>query len=62
MSSPSCLTCRHSEPCDLEGGNDVSLECRRYPPTTHIINGEPMMLFPQVYEGDYCGEYQEETT
>lgn len=53
--NPSCLTCRHSEPCEL---SELALECRRYPPTTHYTHDdEPVMAFPQVFEGDYCGEY-----
>lgn len=55
--TPSCLTCRHSEPCQLD---TLTLECRRYPPTTHIIDNEPFMAFPQVIEGDYCGEWEPE--
>lgn len=53
--TPSCLTCRHSEPAEL---SELTLECRRYPPT--ILpgpEGEPVMAFPQVIEGDYCGEW-----
>lgn len=59
---PSCLTCRHSEPAEL---TELALECRRYPPTTHHTpDGEPFMSFPQVFEGDWCGEYEptKETT
>lgn len=56
---PSCLTCRHSEPCQLD---TLTLECRRYPPTIifHPDADEPFMAFPQVIEGDYCGEWAEE--
>jgi hypothetical protein len=55
MSSLSCATCRHAEPAQL--GDELALECRRYPPVVLHSDGEPFMAFPQVVEGDWCGEW-----
>jgi hypothetical protein len=57
--TPSCLTCRHSEPADL---GQLALECRRYPPILLMPanTDTPQMAFPQVGEGDWCGCYEPE--
>lgn len=53
--TPSCLTCRHAEPVTLD---ELVTECRRYPPTILITpDGDTLMGYPQVTEGDYCGEW-----
>lgn len=56
--TPSCLTCRHAEPVHLD---TLVIECRRYPPTILITtDGDTLMAYPQVTEGDWCAEYQPE--
>lgn len=51
-----CETCAYADPHIGDNGIPF-LECHRYPP--HIIHpeGEPLMMWPQVHDGDWCGEH-----
>lgn len=57
---PSCLHCRHYAPYIFDGMDQGWGECRRFPPTVHMVDGEegqePLTMFPQVEPIDLCGE------
>lgn len=59
---PDCSTCTYADPHIGDDGS-VFTECHRYPP--QVIAGEgpdgvaPVMMWPQVHDGDWCGEYEE---
>lgn len=54
--TPSCTTCTFGAPAV---GDDETpfLNCRRYPPQVGAVDGEPAIVWPQVTEGDWCGEW-----
>jgi hypothetical protein len=45
---------------DSFGNNDPSpvMLCRRYPPTIQELDGGTHIVWPQVADDDWCGEYQ----
>lgn len=58
--TPSCSDCRWKEVIIAEDadGAEPAVECRRYPPTVMLHDGEAVVLWPQVAENEWCGEFQ----
>ena len=57
---PACSDCRYKEVMIaglLEDAEPV-MECRRYPPTVMMHEDEPIVMWPQVAENEWCGEFQ----
>lgn len=52
----SCLTCRWSDYRVGDDGNTF-IECKRNPPVPVSLNGEMLVVWPQVSVEDYCGEW-----
>lgn len=52
-----CETCRFAEPT-VTDDEFLVMECRRFPPTTIVIDDDPMRLWPQVATGEWCGEFR----
>jgi hypothetical protein len=57
---PSCQHCRHYVAYVFDGMDQGWGECKRYPPTVLLCDGddglEPLTMFPQVEPIDVCGE------
>lgn len=68
---PRCGACKHWEPFDEEGGEEIGT-CRRYPPQRivenealfHANGGTPPLAYsprewsqPTTMESDWCGEF-----
>lgn len=53
----SCSTCRFAEPAIMEGDGQPVVQCRRYPPAPVVVDDVVMQFYPQVEEGDWCGEH-----
>lgn len=49
-----CKHCAHAH--TLEGGE---IQCRRYPPVFMYENEETYIMFPEVEEHLFCGEFKQ---
>jgi hypothetical protein len=58
--TPACSDCRYREVIIAGDDDDAEpvMECRRHPPTVVLWNDDPIILWPQVSEGDWCGDFQ----
>lgn len=53
-----CTHCKHYKPLEDTGMMLDYGECRRFPPSPLVdADGDPFTMFPQVDEGDQCGEW-----
>lgn len=53
-----CASCRWAEPRITEDEVAVPvLDCRRFPPQVVIRLEVPTVVWPQVAEQEWCGEY-----
>lgn len=55
---PTCGTCAFAAPCVDDG--EPYVQCRRFPPTVIVVDGETACGFPTVTEEDWCGEWMSE--
>ena len=58
MKKEFCGNCRFAgeeETCYVKGSFRC---CRRYPPTVVVIDGKEAFRSPEVYDSDWCGEWQ----
>lgn len=53
----SCATCVFAEPC-IGDDDRPRMDCRRYPPGVIFDGASPAIVWPQVGDGDWCGEWQ----
>lgn len=57
---PSCQHCRHYVAYIHDGTDQGWGECKRYPPSVHMVDGEdgpePISLYATVEPTDVCGE------
>lgn len=53
-----CENCRYAKPLEDEDAPG-KYRCQRYPPQIVRAAGtdEPICCYPEVYAGDWCGEY-----
>lgn len=51
-----CTSCEFAQV--VVGEDGPRIDCHRYPPSfVNDVDGEPMRVWPQVGEGDWCGEF-----
>ena len=56
-----CATCKHavlSMYVTEDDSSAVELQCRRYPPTVILDNGEPDTVWPVMVATDCCSEHR----
>ena len=54
----SCSDCAYADPA-VGDDDSVFVRCRRFPPYLIVLNGQPIVAWPQVDSEGWCGEWRE---